>query len=178
MNINLASFIDRLPEVTTNTAPDMAKTATQLQQSNKHQVGAINNDFLNHNAVEANIEVIGLHVYSAATIIIVLLVMFALILIWRMCKCKNCNKICHFICVKRCRYRGDEPEDLEASVSYSARGGAQVQNFLMNTDVLSQLANQLAVNTAMAQVQSRSASTASLHPQPQPQAAAEPTAEK
>ena len=47
MNINLASFIDRLPEVNMNTAPDMAKTATQLQQSNKHQVGAINNDFLN-----------------------------------------------------------------------------------------------------------------------------------
>ena len=67
--------------MTTNIAPDMAKTATQIQQSEKHQLGAINNDFLNDNKVEANIKVIGLHMYSAASVIIVLLVVFALILV-------------------------------------------------------------------------------------------------
>ena len=140
MSFNLASFINRIPEVTTTPAPNMTKTATSIEQSEKHQSGLINNNFLNNNKVEANIEVISLYMYSAASVIIVFLVVFALILVWRMCKRKNRHKICHFLCVRRCRYGVDTPEDLEASVSYSATGGARVQNIPMNTDGLIQLA--------------------------------------
>ena len=44
----------------------------------------------------------------------------------------------------------------EASVTYSATGCARVQNIPMDTGGLIPLANQMALNTAVAQVQSRS----------------------
>ena len=165
MSLNLASFINRLPERTTNKAPNMTKTATNIQQSEKHQLGAINNDFLNDNEVDANIEVIGHHIYSSPSVIIVFLVMFALILVWRMCKRKKRHKICHFLCVRRCRYGQVMPEAPEPIVSNSTTGGARVENIPLNANGLVQLANQLALNVAVAQVQSWTASTANLVPQ-------------
>ena len=46
-------------------------------------------------------------------------------------------------------------EDPEASVTYSATGGARVQHIPMETSGLIQLANQMAVNMAVTQIQSR-----------------------
>ena len=71
MSLNLAAFINRLPEATTTRSPNMTRTATSIQQSEKHQAGLMNNDFMNENEVTADIEVIGLHIYSAASVIIV-----------------------------------------------------------------------------------------------------------
>ena len=144
----------------------MTRTATSIQQSEKHHAGLINNGFMKEIEVTANIEVIGLHMYSTALVIILLLVVFTLFVIWRMCKRKNMHKICHFICIRQCRYGEDMTDDPEASVAYSATGGVIVQNIPMDTSSLIQLANQMALNTAVAWIQSRSTTSSNTVPPP------------
>ena len=156
MNMNLASFINRDPEVIMTTAPKMTKTATSIKLSETQQNGLVNNDFLNDNNITTNIEVIGLQLYSAASVIVGVMVIFMLCALWRMYKKKNCIKNCHFICIKNCRYGEDITKTPERSVAYTARGEPRVETIPMDWACLIRLANQLAFNSAVAQMQSRS----------------------
>ena len=106
MSIHIATFIDRLPNPTPKPAlkiENMTKTASNINQQDAHQYGAVHKYLLNGNEGETSIEVIGLHLHTAASVIVLLLMVFALIFLWRVCKQKNRRKICWFLCVKRCQ---------------------------------------------------------------------------
>ena len=79
MTIQISSFIDRLPK--TKKQPTMKKSASNIQQSESNQYGAVNNNLLNSNELETSIEVIGLHLYSAGSVIMLILILFAAILL-------------------------------------------------------------------------------------------------
>ena len=111
MNIQVASFIDRLLKTTQQ--PTMKKSASNIQQSESNQYGAVNNNLLNGNELETSIEVVGLHLYSAGSVIMHILIVFAVILLWRCCKRKNRHKIAKFICIRRCRYSEDMEDNPE-----------------------------------------------------------------
>ena len=104
MNSLLASYIDRLPKTTQKPPKKITRSASNIQQQESNQYGAVNNNLLNGNEVETSIEVMGLHSYSAGSVIMLILIMFAVVLLWRCCKRKNRQKIARFICVKQCRY--------------------------------------------------------------------------
>ena len=101
-------------------------------------------------------EVVGLHLYSAGSVIMLILIMCAVILLWRCCKRKNRQKIARFICIKRCRYAEDPSKTPERSVTYTKATGARVEDVPLNANGLVALANQLALNQAFSQVQSQS----------------------
>ena len=157
MNIQLPSFVNRLLKMTQQ--PKMRKSAANIEESESNQYGAINNNLLNNNDLETSIEVVGIHLYSAGSVIMLILILFAVILLWRCCKRKNRHKIAKFICICRCRYTEDMEDNPEKAVSYNKNTGARV-----DVNGLVSLSNQLAMNQAFAQVQaqSRSASTNNL----------------
>ena len=64
-------------------------------------------------------------------------------------------------------------DDPEASLKFSAKGGARVQNIPMDTSSLIQLANQMTVNMAVSKIQSRSTTSLNTVPPVVPPAAAE-----
>ena len=66
-------------------------------------------------------------------------------------------------------------DDPEKGVTSSATGGARVQKIFMETSGLIQLANQMAVNMAVSQIQSRSTTSLNTGPPVVPPAAAETT---
>ena len=156
MNIQLSSFIDRLPKTTQQ--PTMRKSASNIQQSESNQYGAVNNNLLNGNELETSIEVMGLHLYSAGSVIMLILIVFAVILLWRCCKRKNRHKIAKFICIRRCRYSEDMEDNPEKAMSYNKKTGARVENIPLDVNGLVSVSNQLAMNQAFAQVQSQSRS--------------------
>ena len=162
MNIQLSSFIDRLLKMTQQ--PTMRKSASNIEESESNQYGAINNNLLNNNDLETSIEVMGLHLYSAGSVIMLILILFAAILLWRCCKRKNRHKIAKFICIPRCRYSEDMEDNPEKAMSYNKKTGARVENIPLDVNGLVSLSNQLAMNQAFTQVQSqsRSASTNNL----------------
>ena len=82
MSIHIAMFIDRLPNLTPKPAlkiENMTKTASNINQQDTHQYGAVNNNLLSGNEVETSIEVVGLHLHTAASVIVLLLMLFVLI---------------------------------------------------------------------------------------------------
>ena len=66
-------------------------------------------------------------------------------------------------------------DDPEASMTYSATGGARVQNIPMDTSCLIQLANQMVVKKSVSQIQSRSTTSLNTVPPVVPTAAVKPT---
>ena len=97
-----------------------------------------------------------------------ILILFAVILLWRCCKRKNRHKIAKFICIRRCRYTEDMEDKLEKAVGYNKTTGERVENIPLDVNGLVSLSNQLAMNQAFAQVQaqSQSASTNNLTVEP------------
>ena len=141
----------------------MTKSASNIQQREYNQYGAMNTNALNGNELETSIEVVGIHLYSAGCIIMLILIVFTVILLWRCCLRKNWHKIAKFICIRRCRYNEDMEDKPETTVTYK-KTGAWVENIPLDVNRLVDLSNQLAMNQAFAQVhsQSRSASTINL----------------
>ena len=126
----------------------MTRSNIQQQESNPNQYGAVNNNLLNGNEVETTIEVVGLHLYTAGSVIMLILITCAVILLWRCCKRKNRQKIARFICIKWCRYTEDPSETPERSVTYAKATGARVEDVPLNANRLVALANQLTLNQA------------------------------
>ena len=161
MSLQLSSFIDRFK--TRTTQPKMTKTASNVNQREYNQYGAMNTNTLNDNELETNIEMIGIHLYSAGGIMMLIFIVFMIILLWRCCKKKNRKKIARFICIRKCRYTED-PEDKPETTEAARKHGAYVEEIPLDVNRLVDLSNQLAMNNAFAQVnsQSRSPSTTNL----------------
>ena len=164
MNIQLASYIDRLPKTTQQPTRTMKGSASNIQEHESNQYGALNTNLLNGNKLETSIEVVGLHLYSAGSVIMLILIVFVVILLWRCCKRKNRHKIAKFICIRKGRYTVDPEDEPETSVAYNKKTGARVEEIPLDVNGLVALSNQLAMNQAFTQVQSqsRSASTTNL----------------
>ena len=161
MSIQLSSFINRLPKTTQQ--PKMTKTASSIKQREYNQYGAMNTNALNGNELETNIEMVGIHLYSAGSIMMLIFIVFLMILCWRCCKKKNRKKIARFICVCKCKYAEDE-EDGPETTKACKKTGQRVEEIPLDVNRLVDLSNQLAMNNAFAQVhsQSRSVSTNNL----------------
>ena len=161
MSLQLASFIDRFK--TTTTQPKMTKSASNFNQRKYNQYGAMNTNALNGNELETNIEMIGIHLYSAGGIVMLIFIVFMIILLWRCCKKKNRKKIARFICIRKCRYTED-PEDKPETTEAAKKHGAYVEEIPLDVNRLVDLSNQLAMNNVFGQVhsQSRSPSTTNL----------------
>ena len=108
MSLQLSAFINRLK--TTTQQPKMTRSASNVNNNEYSQYGALNTNTLNGNDFETNIELVGIHIMSAGGILVLIFILFMMIVAWRCCKKKNRNKIMHFICVKKCKYTKD-PED-------------------------------------------------------------------
>ena len=157
MSLQLSSFINRFK--TTTQQPKMTESASNVNQREYNQYGALNTNALNGNEFETNIEMIGIHMYSAGGIVMLIFIVFMMILLWRCCKKKNLKKIMRFICIKKCRYTEDS-EDKSESTEAAKNHGKQVEEVPLDVNRLVELSNQLALNNAFAQVQSQSQSRA------------------
>ena len=74
MNSLLVAYIDRLPKTTQKPHNKMTRSNIQQQESNPSQYGAVNNNLLNGNDVKTSIEVVGLYLYSAGSVIMLILI--------------------------------------------------------------------------------------------------------
>ena len=153
MSLQLSSFINRYK--TTTEQSKMTKTASNVDQNEYNQYGALNTNALNNNDFETNIEMVGIHIMSAGGIVMLVFIIFMIIVAWRCCKKKNRKKIMHFICVKKCKYLED-PEDRSENTDMARHHHKQVQEVPLDVNRLVELSNQLALNNAVAQVQSQS----------------------
>ena len=119
---------------------------------------SFNGSFLANETIDknTNIEVISLHLYTSGSVVVALKLMFLLCAMWRICQKKNRLKICHFICTRKCRYGEDMMNTPEPSMAFTTRGGPRVETIPVDSAGLVQLVNQLALNSAVAQMQSRS----------------------
>ena len=66
----------------------------------------------------------------------------------------------HFICVKKCKY-SEDPDERSESTDMARHNHRQVQEVPLDVNRLVELSNQLALNNAVAQVQSQSRTTSS-----------------
>ena len=152
MSLQLSSFINRYK--TTTPQPKMTKSASNVDQNEFNQYGALNTNALNNNDFQTTIEMVGIHIMSASGMVVLFLILFVIIAAWRCLKKKNRKKIMHFLCVKKCRY-SEDPGDKSENAD-SARNNKRIQEIPLDVNRLVELSNQLALNNAVAQVQSQS----------------------
>ena len=138
----------------------MTKKASNVDQNEYNQFGALNTNALNNNDFETNIEMVGIHIMSAGGIVMLVFIIFMIIVAWRCCKKKNRKKIMHFICVKKCKY-SEDPDERYENTDMARHNHRQVQEVPLDVNRLVELSNQLALNNAVAQVQSQSRTTSS-----------------
>ena len=158
MSLQLASFINR-DEITAEKSK-MTKKASNVDQNEYNQFGALNTNALNNNDFETNIEMVGIHIMSAGGIVMLVFIIFMIIVAWRCCKKKNRKKIMHFICVKKCKY-SEDPDERSENTDMARHNHRQVQEVPLDVNRLVELSNQLALNNAVAQVQSQSRAASS-----------------
>ena len=94
--------------------------ANTFEHTENKQQGLINTEFLNNNKFNTD-QPIRWHLNSATSVIVGLMIIFALSFIWQVCKKKNMKKKCTFISLKQCRVTEETFEKPELSMSFSTR---------------------------------------------------------
>ena len=96
--------------------------ANTFEHTENKQQGLIYTEFLNNNKFNTD-QPIRWHLNSATSVIVGLMIIFALCFIWQVCKKKNMkNK-----CLKQCRVTEETFEEQELSMSFTTRGSPRAE---------------------------------------------------
>ena len=98
------------------------------------------NQEVSGNSVETRVEFIHLHLNSAMSVLVVILLMFALCMCWRFLKRKNLEKFARFVCLNRCRVTREMLE-VESQVPRTQNRQATSENELVDVNSLIALCN-------------------------------------
>ena len=99
-----------------------AANSFDFEETCNTQNGLINYETLNNNRIVTDIEMIEFHFYTAAGVVMGLIIIFRLYACWRVLKKKNMRKICHFCFIQRCRVTQSTFKDVAPHVAYMKSG--------------------------------------------------------